>query len=318
MRRWSSPRRCPPAYRKGRYHGGQILRGNGTIHPGLYHAGLLERAARDGAQIVSHCPVQTIERTGSGFRISTPRGTVRAGHVIVATNGYTPKAAQWLRRRVVPVDAFMIATEPLPRDRVEDIAPGARPMLEHRYSPCWLRPNEDGTRILFGGLSAEPPADLERKARTLRDAMVHIVPALEGVKISHCWTGQDRLHLRHDAPHREPRRRRVRDGLVRVRACPWAPISATRPRSGCWATRKPSPPSTAGPSRPSRSTPAAPGSCRSRWRGTSARTGSCLSGSPDFSPRSRACVARDARGAHDAPRRSIRQERAEERSWSYG
>ena len=185
-----APDEAPPAYRKGHYHGGQSLRGNGTIHAGLYHAGLLERAARDGARIIGHCPVQAIERERRGFRVSTPRGTVKAGHVIVATNGYTPKAAQWLRRRVVPVDAFMIATEPLPEDRVEHIAPGMRPMVEHRHSPCWIRPNEDGTRILFGGLSAEPPPDLEQKARYLRDAMVQIVPSLEGVKISHCWTGK--------------------------------------------------------------------------------------------------------------------------------
>ena len=39
------PDEVPAVYRKGRYHGGQILRGNGTIHAGLYHAGLLERAA---------------------------------------------------------------------------------------------------------------------------------------------------------------------------------------------------------------------------------------------------------------------------------
>ena len=185
-----APDAAPTAYRKGRYHGGQILRGNGVIHAGLYHAGLLERAARDGARIIGHCPVQAIEREGSAFRVTTPRGAVRAGHVIVATNGYTPRAAQWLRRRVVPVDAFMIATEPLPEERIESIAPGGRPMVEHCYSPCWIRPNEDGTRILFGGLSAEPPAELERKARTLREAMVQIVPGLEGVKISHCWTGK--------------------------------------------------------------------------------------------------------------------------------
>lgn len=184
------PEAAPPAYRKGRYHGGQTLRGNGTIHAGLYHAGLLERAARDGACIVGHCPVQAIEREGSGFRVTTARGSVRAGHVIVATNGYTPKAAQWLRRRLVPVDAFMIATEPLAEDRIERIAPGGRPMVEHCYSPCWIRPNEDGTRILFGGLSAEPPAALARKAAFLRDAMVRIVPELEGVRISHCWTGK--------------------------------------------------------------------------------------------------------------------------------
>ena len=184
------PDAAPAVYREGRYHGGQILRGNGTIHAGLYHAGLLERAARDGARIVGHCPVQAIERAGSAFRVTTPRGTVRAGHVIVATNGYTPRAAQWLRRRVVPVDAFMIATEPLPAARIESIAPGGRPMVEHCYSPCWIRPNEDGTRILFGGLSAEPPAELERKARTLRDAMVQVVPGLEGVRISPCWAGK--------------------------------------------------------------------------------------------------------------------------------
>ena len=211
------PEAAPTVYRKGRYHGGQILRGNGTIHPGLYHAGLLERAARDGAQIVSHCPVQAIERAGSGFRISTPRGTVRAGHVIVATNGYTPKAARWLRRRVVPVDAFMIATEPLPSERVEEIAPGARPMLEHRYSPCWLRPQR--------GRHADSLRRAQRRAACR--------PRTQGTHPARCHGAhragagrreyqplldrQDRLHLRHDAPHREPRRRRVRHGLVRVR-----------------------------------------------------------------------------------------------------
>ena len=184
------PDAAPPAYRAGRYHGGQILRGNGVIHAGLYHSGLLQRAARDGARIVGHCPVQAIARDGNAFRVTTAQGAVRTGRVIVATNGYTPRAAQWLRRRVVPVDAFMIATEPLPAERVETIAPAGRPMVEHCHSPCWIRPNEDGTRILFGGLSAEPPAALDRKARTLRDAMVRIVPALEGVKISHCWTGK--------------------------------------------------------------------------------------------------------------------------------
>ncbi len=184
------PEAAPAAYREGRYHGGQILRGNGVIHAGLYHAGLLERASRDGARIIGHCPVRAIERAGSAFHVATARGRLRAGHVIVATNGYTPKAAQWLRRRVVPVDAFMIATEPLPEDRVESIAPAGRPMVEHCHSPCWIRPNEDGTRILFGGLSAEPPFGLERKARYLRDALTRIVPALEEVKISHCWTGK--------------------------------------------------------------------------------------------------------------------------------
>ena len=159
------PDKAPPAYRKGHYHGGQILRSNGTIHAGLYHAGLLERAVRDGARIIGHCPVQAIERAGSGFHVTTPRGTVKAGHVIVATNGYTPKAAQWLRRRVVPVDAFMIATEPLPEDRVEHVAPGGQPMVEHCYSPAGFGP----TRTARASSSADsarsrPPTSRRRPA----------------------------------------------------------------------------------------------------------------------------------------------------------
>ena len=41
-------------------------------------------------------------------------------------------------------------------------------------------------------------------------------------------------------------------------------------------------------------------------------------GSPAFLITVTACVARDARGAHDAPRRSIREERAEKRNREYG
>lgn len=185
-----SPEQQPAAYVQGRYHGGQILRGNGVIHAGLYHKGLLDRAQSQGARIFGNCPAESIERDGTGFRVVTPRGTIQAGHVIVATNGYTPRAAGWLRRRIVPVDSFMIATEPLPPDLIEQVLPQGRPMIENRYTPCWMRTNEDGTRILFGGTSAEPPKHLPDKALHLHQVMSEIAPVLKDVKVSHCWTGK--------------------------------------------------------------------------------------------------------------------------------
>lgn len=180
----------PQGYRPGRYWGGQILRGNGVTHAGLYHRGLLERVVGQGARAYGFCPAQEIVRKGAGFRVATPKGAISAGHVVVATNGYTPKATGWLRRRVIPVDAFMIATAPLPRDLVERIAPAGRPMIENRYTPCWMRPNEDGTRILVGGAGAERPFRLPEKARQLHAIMTDIAPALAEAKISHCWTGK--------------------------------------------------------------------------------------------------------------------------------
>jgi len=184
------PDEQPGNFRKGLYWGGQILRGNGVIHAGLYHQGLLDRVVGQGARVFGNCPAEIIERDGIGFRIRTPRGTIRAAKVVVATNGYTRKTTGWLRRRVVPVDAYMIATEPLPAELMDRVLPERRPVLENRYNPCWIRANEDGTRILFGGASAEKPFHLPDKAKALHDIMVSIAPDLRDVKLTHCWTGK--------------------------------------------------------------------------------------------------------------------------------
>ena len=73
------------------YQGGQVLHGNGLIHAGLYHQGLLDRARAQGATVIGYCPVTGVERQRRGFVVSTAKGRVAARDVMVATNGYTPK-----------------------------------------------------------------------------------------------------------------------------------------------------------------------------------------------------------------------------------
>ncbi len=172
------------------YRGGQLLRGNGLVHTGLYHNGLLRRARSQGADIVGFCPATGVVREKAGFTVTTAKGAIAAREVVVATNGYTPRALPWQRRRVVPVPAFMIATEPLPAALMAEAMPGGRPMIENRNTPCWMRPSEDGTRVLFGGLTGEGPQALDAKAGRLHAAMVRLVPALAGARLSHCWTGK--------------------------------------------------------------------------------------------------------------------------------
>ena len=172
------------------YRGGQLLRGNGLVHTGLYHNGLLQRARSQGADIVGFCPATGVVREKAGFTVATAKGAIAAREVVVATNGYTPRALPWQRRRVVPVPAFMIATEPLPAALMAEALPGGRPMIENRNTPCWMRPSEDGTRVLFGGLTGEGPQALDAKARRLHAAMVRLVPALAPARLSHCWTGK--------------------------------------------------------------------------------------------------------------------------------
>jgi glycine/D-amino acid oxidase-like deaminating enzyme len=68
-----------------RYYGGLLLHGSGSLHPGLYHLGLLERAIVSGAEVHGRTKVTNIARNQNGrFSVTTSRGLVRARDVIVA------------------------------------------------------------------------------------------------------------------------------------------------------------------------------------------------------------------------------------------
>ena len=90
-----------------------------------------------GAQLVPFhraSPVTGIAREGSGFRVATARGTCTARDVVVATNGYTGPVTPWLRRRVIPIGSYIIATEKLPAEIMARVMPKDRIVSDTRTS----------------------------------------------------------------------------------------------------------------------------------------------------------------------------------------
>lgn len=172
-----------------RYHGGAVVHGTGTLHPGLWHRELLDRTRKAGVAVIGRTPVTGVRREGDGFEVATPRGRISARNVIVATNGYTGTAAPAIRRRVVPVGAFMIATEPLGQDRAAAMLPALRPMIDSKINIYWARLSPDGERMLFGARTGIDDGPLTAKARKLRAHMAEVFPELATVKVTHCWTG---------------------------------------------------------------------------------------------------------------------------------
>ncbi|MFN3458618.1 MAG: NAD(P)/FAD-dependent oxidoreductase, partial [Novosphingobium sp.] len=97
------------------FHGALVQTTSAQLHPGKLGVGLGEAAVRAGARIWENAPVEGMERAGTAWKLSTPRGSVRARQVLVATGGNSPYAPfGWFRRRIVTVGSFVIATEPLP------------------------------------------------------------------------------------------------------------------------------------------------------------------------------------------------------------
>lgn len=172
------------------YVGGVAFPRHGGLNPAKWVAGLLAAARRAGAQVQGMTPVAALRREGGGFVVETPRGTVRAAQVLLATNGYTGRAFPWHRRRIVPVPSFIVATEPLGANRVRSLFPRGRMVVETRERSCYYRPSPDGTRIVFGGRAAMAEVPDAFARRSLAGLLRGVFPELGDVALTHSWRGR--------------------------------------------------------------------------------------------------------------------------------
>lgn len=171
------------------YFGGVVFSAHCSVHPGKFHRELLRLALEAGVQVVGQCRVTGVARTASGFRVETAKGPVEARDVIVATNGYTTALTPWLQRRVIPIGSYIIATEELPEATIDTLFPGDRIASDTCKVVYYYRASPDRKRVLFGGrVSASETTPLAGAAR-LRQDMCRIFPELEGVGLSHAWSG---------------------------------------------------------------------------------------------------------------------------------
>jgi len=179
-------------YGPARFHGAVFDPASFGLHPLKYVLGLA-RAARDaGVTIHGDSPVTAIRREGAAWRLVTPRGSLTARRVIVATNGYgSEDLPEALAGRVLPVMTSILVTRPLSPDDLEAqgwtstvLAYDARALLHY------FRLLPDG-RFLFGtrggiGAGAAAMARVRRMGRAHFEALF---PAWRDVETPYFWGG---------------------------------------------------------------------------------------------------------------------------------
>jgi len=190
------------------YQGGVVYTQHASIDPARYHQELLSRVLAAGGEVTARCPVTKVDKEANGFRLSTPRGEIRARDVIVATNGYTENLTPWLQRRVIPIGSYMIATEPLAPELMAHLMPRSRTVSDSRKVIYYYRPSPDKRRILFGGRVSLYETDPRISGPKLVSELVKIFPELAGKRISHSWCGyiaytfDELMHVgRHEGLH---------------------------------------------------------------------------------------------------------------------
>lgn len=172
------------------FFGGSVLPGDASLHPGLYHAGLIQRIEEAGGQIAGNTPAQAIVPDASGFKVRTPRGEIACRDVIIATNGYTDGLVPELGRRIVPIGSGLIATGEITEATFAPLLPKNRVYGNTNRVFYYFRAAPGERRIIWGGrVGRLAPNTSPRAFRHLARDMLHVFPALRDVPVTHAWDG---------------------------------------------------------------------------------------------------------------------------------
>lgn len=168
------------------YIGALLNMGNGHLHPLKLCLGEARAAQSLGVEIWEQSPVVRIDR-GNPATVVTAQGSVSADHVVLAGNAYHLLEPA-LRNHIIPVNSFIIATEPLSDEQVQACNPKDLAVCDPNFILQYYRLSAD-KRLLFGGRCNYFGEDPEHIKAMMRPKMERIYPRLKGIKIDYAWGG---------------------------------------------------------------------------------------------------------------------------------
>jgi glycine/D-amino acid oxidase-like deaminating enzyme len=175
----------------------------GDVHPLNYARGLASAVLAAGAAIYARTPATSVTREGTRWRIDTPRATVRADKVLIATNGFSDDLWPGLKRTIVPLFSSIAATAPLPDSAAREIMPTRAVLYESGHITVYYRV-DTSNRLLMGGRGPMRwISDPSAVAYLMRYAE-RLWPQLRGVAWTHGWNSRLAMTADHYPHVHEP------------------------------------------------------------------------------------------------------------------
>ncbi len=175
------------------YFGGIVDSGSGHLHPLKLSVGMAAAAATAGAAIYETSEVTQITNVSSPassdkkFEVTANGARLSCRKVVIACNGYLDSLNTNVQKRVMPINNFIIATEPL-GDLADSLLPKNHAVADTRFVVNYFRLSKD-KRMLFGGgenYGYKFPTDI---TKMVSKPMLKIFPQLAGKRIEYAWGG---------------------------------------------------------------------------------------------------------------------------------
>ena len=180
-------------------YGGYVDYSAGHIHPLNLALGLASAADELGATIFENTPALGYTQTGDKVVVQTPAGDVTADYLVIGCNGYLGRLDDSLNWWQMPINNFILATEPLGESLGRSINRDDIAIVDTRYVVNFFH-NSPDHRLIFGGgenYSSRFPRDIKA---FVRKRMLKIYPQLEDVAIEFGWGGTLAITMRR-MPH---------------------------------------------------------------------------------------------------------------------
>lgn len=169
------------------YYGAQWDKASLHLHPLKYLQGLAKAASKAGVTVYEQSRVLSYSE-GSSIRVATADGTVTASELVLACNGYIEKLEPRINGYIMPINNFVLATEPLSDELAEAVSAQDTAMQDTRFVINYWKLSADN-RLIFGGgenYRRGFPSDIKG---FVRQYMLQIYPQLENTRIDYGWGG---------------------------------------------------------------------------------------------------------------------------------
>lgn len=169
------------------YQGGLLDSDAAHLHPLNYALGLARATAEAGARLFEASRV-TGYQDGAVCSLDCNGHQVMARHVVLACNGYLEHLEPRLAGKIMPINNFILATEPLDESLAREINRDDVAVADTKFVIDYYRLSAD-RRLLFGGGENYRRSFPRDMAGFVRKYMLRVYPQLEKTRIDYAWGG---------------------------------------------------------------------------------------------------------------------------------
>ncbi|BFM11697.1 FAD-binding oxidoreductase [Simiduia litorea] len=170
-----------------KYHGGYLDHGSRHLHPLNYLLGMAKAAELAGVKFYQDSPVTHYVK-GANPVVHTDQGSVAAKYLVFATNGYLAGLEPRLARKIMPINNFVLATEPLSAQEARALIRDDTALQDSLFVINYWKLSGDN-RLIFGGgenYTSRFPRDLKT---FVQKYMLRVYPHLASKTIDYAWGG---------------------------------------------------------------------------------------------------------------------------------